>query len=141
MRYTVFSLSTCAGFCLFRKYDSGRMLYKDVGSALFCRQKAQSKPYNVFYTPLKANMEPQNTPLKKQKHFQTTNFLGFQPLIFGGVSSQDMTVLGRVICRFSWLHVAGVIFHGTHLVGIKQCKYMMILKDFPAYTVLFELVI
>ena len=41
MRYTVFSLSTCAGFCLFRKYDSGRMLYKDVGSALFCRRKAR----------------------------------------------------------------------------------------------------
>ena len=32
-------------------------------------------------------------------------------------------------------------FHGTHFEGIKQCKYMVILRDFHLNSALFGLVI
>ena len=35
-------------------------------------------------TPPKTNMEPENTPLEKDKDLQTTTFLGSM-LVFGGV--------------------------------------------------------
>ena len=38
----------------------------------------------ILNTPPKTNIEPENTPLEKETHLQTTSFLG-SVLVFGGV--------------------------------------------------------
>ena len=42
------------------------------------------KEKNITDTPRTTNMQPENPPLEKEKHLQTTNFLGSM-LVFGGV--------------------------------------------------------
>ena len=42
-------------------------------------------------TPPKTNMEPENIPLQKEKHLQTTNFWGSM-LVFGGVVFREGTM-------------------------------------------------
>ena len=50
-------------------------------------KKEVSYTPEILHSPLKTNMEPENTPLEKEKHLQTTNFFGVlgSMLVLGGV--------------------------------------------------------
>ena len=41
------------------------------------QNKEVSYTPEILHSPLKTNMEPENTPLEKEKHLQTSNFFGF----------------------------------------------------------------
>ncbi len=59
-------------------------------------------------TPLKTNMKPEDIPLEKEQHLQTTIFLGFHVCFRGYISTGDFFLLGFDI---SHQVIAGFLKH------------------------------